>query len=213
MRAYRLFFLSCLEDSDAIRSTSFEAPYICNVFDAVIDLDIPVEGKVKEDRDDVVKLIDKYGNSFPLEGVKDILSCIWFSRLWIIQEVYLAPTVLFICSSQSLCFDCFCLGLLFFNIYNTHWTNYIIHVIPKAEVTLHKELLNLNKSLLQITRERKAIYHYSTRHSLYDIIINYNMNSEHPKISAILVEDRIFGVMGIAKDRIIYGLEVKYTDM
>lgn len=190
----------------------YDNKHFMQVFDAVMDSDIPVEGEVKEDRDDVVKLIDKYGDSFPLEGAKDILSRTWFSRLWIIQEVCLAPTVLFVCGSQSLCFDCFRLGLLFFNTYNTHWTNHVTHVVPKAEVTLRKELLDLNESPLRMTRERKAIHHYGTRHSLYDIVINYNVNSEHPKIGATLAEDRIFGVMGMAEDRTMHGLEVKYTD-
>ncbi|KAH6900627.1 heterokaryon incompatibility protein [Thelonectria olida] len=190
----------------------FDHKHFMKVFDAVMNSDIPAEGDVKQDRDDVLMLISKYGDAFPLEGAKDVLSRKWWQRLWIIQEACLAPNVLFVCGSQRLCFDCLRLGLLFYNLYNTHWSNHVTRRIPESEANLRRDLLHLNESPTRMIRERKMIHQFRTRHSLYDIVLNYNVNGSLPKIGATLAEDRIFGVMGMAEAKSLAGLRVSYND-
>jgi hypothetical protein len=186
--------------------------HFIQVFDAVVDSDIPVEGDIKEDRDDILMLISKYGDTFPLEGAKDVFSRKWWQRLWIIQEVCLAPTVLLICGSQSLCFDCLRMGLLFYNIYNTHWLQHVTRVVPQSEANLRRDLLALNQSPTRMVKERRTIHQIGTRRSLYDIVLHYNVNDSHPKIGATLAEDRVFGVMGMAEAKSLGGLSVSYDD-
>ena len=88
------------------------------VFDAVMDPSIDVSGVEREDRDDLTQLMRHYGTRYPLQGASDVLGRLWFNRLWIIQEVCLAPKAVFVCGNQSLCFDCFRTGVLYYTIWN-----------------------------------------------------------------------------------------------
>lgn len=90
------------------------------VFSAVVDPDADVGSSeaVRQDRDDVLRLVRRYGPRYPLHGVADVLERAWFNRLWVIQEVCLPQNAVFVCGSRSLCFDCFRAGILFYSIWN-----------------------------------------------------------------------------------------------
>ncbi|KAK7425714.1 hypothetical protein QQZ08_007813 [Neonectria magnoliae] len=178
---------------------------------AVMNSTVEVTGSVQEDRDDVLKVLSEHGSNFPLEGAEDVLSRSWFNRLWIIQEICLAPNVLFICGSQELCLDCFRLGLLFYTIYNTHWIGNVKHSVSQAEIARRDNILTLNGSPTRMIQERKRIHEHGERQSLYDLAIKYNAN-EGPKIGASLPEDRVFGVMGLAEPKTLVGMGVRYGD-
>ncbi|RYP44603.1 hypothetical protein DL768_008952 [Monosporascus sp. mg162] len=158
------------------------------VFDAVVDSTVDVGGVVREDRDDILRLVRLYGHHYPIRGAADVLGRSWFNRLWIIQEVCLAPQVVFTCGSNSLCFDCFRAGMLFYTIWN--------------------------KPFIRIFQQRKAIHQESSFMSLYDLVIKYSVNEEGIKIGAKLSEDRIFGLLGLARaDEIKDGTDVDYNNL
>ncbi|KPM45840.1 hypothetical protein AK830_g688 [Neonectria ditissima] len=178
---------------------------------AIMDYTVEVAGSVREDRDDVWALLSKYGDKFPLNGAEDVMRRAWFNRLWIIQEVCLAPNVLFICGSQEMCFECFRTGLLFYTIYNTHWIRVVKRSVPQAEIEQRFNILTLNNSFSRMLHERRRIHEHGQRQSLYDLAIKYNVN-EGPKIGSSLPEDRVFGVMGLADPTTLVGMKVRYGD-
>ncbi|KAJ4857948.1 hypothetical protein T069G_08845 [Trichoderma breve] len=155
--------------------------HFMHVFDAVMDPTLSVNEEEREDRDDVLDLIHRYGDRFPLDGFGDVLDRSWFNRLWVIQEACLAPSVVFVCGDKSLCFDCFRGGALFYNIYNTHWVGQITGTISQRVLRQRDALFGKTIGLRRIFQERKAIH--DTR-----------------KIGATLEQDRIFGLLGLAAD-------------
>ncbi|RYO74916.1 hypothetical protein DL764_010660 [Monosporascus ibericus] len=158
------------------------------VFDAVMDSTVDVGGVVREDRDDILRLVRLYGHHYPIRGAVDVLGRPWFNRLWVIQEVCLAPQVVFTCGSSSLCFDCFRAGLLFYTIWN--------------------------KPFIRTFQQRKAIHQESSFMSLYDLVIKYSVNEDGIKVGAKLSEDRIFGLLGLARaDEIMDGMKVDYNNV
>lgn len=96
------------------------------VYEAVVYPDFKLDGSdgdaeaeaVRRDRDDLLRLVRRYGPRYPLRGVADLLGRPWFSRLWVIQECCLAPDVVFVCGLRSLCFDCMRAVMLFYTIWN-----------------------------------------------------------------------------------------------
>lgn len=171
-----------------------------HITDAVMDTDIPVEGMDKEDRDDILSLLAVYGDRFPLDGTIDVLQRTWFTRLWIIQEVCLAPDVIFVCGSRLLCFDCFRNGTLFYAIYSTYWSRTVIHTMPKDKSRRQKLALDLSRNVNRIVQERRAIHTLGKKQKFSDLVLKYNVNDGKPKIGASLPEDRLFGLLGIAAE-------------
>ncbi|KAH7155796.1 heterokaryon incompatibility protein [Dactylonectria estremocensis] len=187
--------------------------HFMQVFDAVMNPTAQVTGAALEDRDDLLMLLSKYGEYYPIAGLEDILRRPWFNRLWIIQEVCLAPNVLFICGSESLCFECFQGGLLFYTIYNTHWLENLDHPVSRTELFQRSNIYDLNTSPTRMIQERKAIHLRREKHSLYSLIIKYNTNGNLPKIGSSLAEDRVFGIMGLAEKQSLSGMKVRYGDL
>ncbi|KAM0262579.1 hypothetical protein ACHAQJ_001624 [Trichoderma viride] len=171
-----------------------------HVFDAVMDPSLPVNEEEREDRDDVLDLIRRYGDRFPLDGFADILDRNWFNRLWVIQEACLAPSVVFICGNKSLCFDCFRSGALFYNMYNTHWVRHLTKAVPQHMLRQRDALFSKTGGLIRIFQERKAIHQTKVRQGLYDLVLKYNVNDDKRKIGATLEQDRIFGLLGLTAD-------------
>ncbi|KAL7905052.1 heterokaryon incompatibility domain-containing protein [Trichoderma velutinum] len=186
------------------------------VFDAVMDPTLSVNEQEREDRDDVLDLVHRYGDRFPLDGFADVLDRNWFNRLWVIQEACLAPSVVFVCGSKSLCFDCFRSGALFYNIYNTHWVRQLTGAISQHVLRQRDALFGKTVGLIRIFQERKAIHQTKVRQGLHDLVLKYNVNNDKKKIGATLEQDRIFGLLGLTADndnlrnqvRVDYGAKV-----
>ncbi|OAA35439.1 heterokaryon incompatibility protein [Metarhizium rileyi] len=170
------------------------------VFDAVMDPSISVTGQQREDRDAVLELVRRRGDQYPIAGYTDVLDRSWFNRLWTIQEACLAPDVLMVCGTQSLCFDCFRVGALFYDIYNTHWVSRTSEARPQSDLRRRDAVFQKTAGLVRVFQERKAIHKTGTRQSFYDVILKYNVNDQHVKIGASLPEDRIFGLLGLTAD-------------
>ncbi|KAI9150297.1 Heterokaryon incompatibility protein [Paramyrothecium foliicola] len=193
-----------------------------NVWDAVMDPTLEVTESEKEDRDDFLELISAYGPQFPLGGMADVMERAWYKRVWTVQEACLPPDILLICGQKQLCFDCFRSGMLFFNIYNTHWVHNSKGPIAQWKLRQRDHLLDLNTSLLRVFQERKAIHKLGSRQNLYDIVLKYNVNDDKKKIGVTLAVDRIFGLLGLtaeddpltAKIKVDYkiGVAKVYTD-
>lgn len=193
-----------------------------HVFDAVMDPSLEVSEEEREDRDDLLDMIRRFGDGFPLDGYADVLDREWFNRLWIIQEACLAPAVTFVCGGQALCFDCFRAGALFYNIYNTHWVRGRGEATAQREFRRRNAIFDKTAGLLRIFQERKAIHRLGARQGLYDLVLKYNVNDDQAKIGASLAEDRVFGLLGLAADddslrrrvRVRYGQVVQtYTEV
>ncbi|KAL7943610.1 heterokaryon incompatibility domain-containing protein [Trichoderma barbatum] len=171
-----------------------------HVFDAVMDPTLPVNEEEREDRDDLLDLVQRYGDRFPLDGFADVLDRNWFNRLWVIQEACLAPSVIFVCGSKSLCFDCFRSGALFYNIYNTHWVGNLTEAMPQHMLRQRDAIFGKTVGLIRIFQERKAIHQTRIRQGLHDLVLKYNVNDHKKKIGATLEQDRIFGLLGLTAD-------------
>ncbi|EFY88113.1 heterokaryon incompatibility protein [Metarhizium acridum CQMa 102] len=170
------------------------------VFDAVMDPSIEVTGQQREDRDALLELVRRRGDQYPIAGYTDVLDRSWFNRLWTIQEACLAPGVIMVCGSQSLCFDCFRAGALFYNIYNTHWVGQLREAKSKSELRQRDAVFQKTSGFHRVFQERKAIHMTGTRQSFYNVILKYNVNEDRAKIGATLPEDRIFGLLGLTAD-------------
>ncbi|KAK5988067.1 Heterokaryon incompatibility 6-like protein [Cladobotryum mycophilum] len=149
-----------------------------HVFDAVMDSSLEVNEEQREDRDDLLDTIRRFGHRFPLDGYADVLDRTWFNRLWTIQEACLAPAVVFVCGNQSLCFDCFRAGSLFYNIYNTHWIRGRTEYTSQSEYRKRSAIFEKTAGFIRIFQERKAIHQSQRRQGL-------------------LPHDRIFGLLGL----------------
>ncbi|KAL7895477.1 heterokaryon incompatibility domain-containing protein [Trichoderma sp. SZMC 28014] len=176
------------------------ASQFMHVFDAVMDPSLQVNEQVREDRDDLLDLVQRYGDRFPLDGFADVFDRIWFNRLWVIQEACLAPSVVFLCGNRHLCFDCFRSGALFYNIYNTHWVRQLTGAVPPRVLRQRSALLNKTDGFIRIFQERKAIHQSGVRLGLHDLLLKYNVNNDKKKIGVTLEQDRIFGLLGLAAD-------------
>lgn len=180
-----------------------------HVFDAVMDPSLPVNEEEREDRDDLLNLIRQYGDRFPLRGFADVLDRNWFNRLWVIQEACLAPSVVFVCGSKSLCSDCFRGGVLFYNLYNTHWVRNLTKAVSPHELRQRDALFYKTGGLNRIVTERRAIHQRKIRLGLQDLILKYNVNEDKKKIGATLQQDRIFGLLGLTADNDILRQQVQ----
>ncbi|KAH6645585.1 heterokaryon incompatibility protein-domain-containing protein [Truncatella angustata] len=173
------------------------------VYDAVTEPNpaTKLTGVKEEDQDDLLRLVSLFKDRFSHQMWIDVLQRPWFNRLWIIQEVCLAPDVTFLCGSKALCFECFRCSCAFFPIYNGTWMKTETRVVSKAEfnsVTLVYELL---QSFHRIFRERKAIHEAGQKHNYYDVVLKYNViyrDTQGIKIGCSKPEDRLLGVMGLA---------------
>ncbi|CAJ2502393.1 Uu.00g097870.m01.CDS01 [Anthostomella pinea] len=178
------------------------------VFNAVMDPTIEVSSDVqRRDRDDLLDLIARHGPRYPVRGVADLLGRPWFNRLWTIQEICLAPAVVLACGDSGLLrLDDFRAGILFYTIWNTHWLRTSGASVSKAEARLRSGIFDLNKSFVRVFQERKAIHLSTTeRRSLYDLVLKYNVNDEGVKVGAGMGEDRVYGLLGLARDDEIKG--------
>ncbi|RFU81361.1 heterokaryon incompatibility [Trichoderma arundinaceum] len=165
-----------------------------------MDPSLSVNEEEREDRDDLMDLIHRYGDRFPLDGFADVLDRNWFNRLWVIQEACLAPSVVFVCGSRSLCFDCFRSGALFYNIYNTHWVRQLTNAVPQHVLRQRDALFGKTSGLRRIIQERRTIHQTRTRQGIHDLVLKYNINDDEKKIGATLDQDRIFGLLGLAAE-------------
>ncbi|KFA56541.1 hypothetical protein S40293_01144 [Stachybotrys chartarum IBT 40293] len=185
-----------------------------DVFDAVMDPLCEVTVSVGKDRDDVLDMLSRYGSQYPLYGLVDVLNRQWFRRLWIIQEACLSPELIFLCGNHSQCYDCFRGGILFFNIYNTHWVRNLKESIARSEIELRSRLLEMTIAFQRIIQERKVLHSARQPRSLYDIILKYNVNGDSEKVGATMSHDRIFGLLGLAAadDQLRARINVNYKD-
>ncbi|KND87674.1 Heterokaryon incompatibility protein 6, OR allele [Tolypocladium ophioglossoides CBS 100239] len=174
--------------------------HFMHVFDAVMDPSLEVNEEEREDRDDLLDMIRRFGHRFPVDGYADVLDRRWFNRLWIIQEACLAPVVVFVCGNHSLCFECFRAGALFYSLYNTHWVRGRSQATAQHEFRRRNAIFGKTAGLTRISQERRAIHRRGTRQGLYDLVLKYNINDDQAKIRSSLAEDRIFGLLGLAAD-------------
>ncbi|PTB63610.1 hypothetical protein BBK36DRAFT_1125681 [Trichoderma citrinoviride] len=192
---------------------------VMHVFDAVMNPTLPVDEEQQEDRDDLLDLIARYGSRFPLGGFADVLDRTWFNRLWVIQEACLAPSVIFLCGSKSLCLDCFRSSALFYSIFNTHWARNLNKAVPQRVIRERDAIYGKMGGLNRIFQERKAIHETMKRRRLQELILKYNVNDHHKKIGATMEQDRIFGLLGLAgnddtvKKRVRVDYNAKVTQM
>ncbi|KOS18291.1 Heterokaryon incompatibility protein 6 [Escovopsis weberi] len=171
-----------------------------HVFDAVMDPALEVTPDQRQDRDDLLAMVRRFGPTFPIAGYADVLDRAWFSRLWTIQEACLAPSVVFLCGAKALCFDCFRAGSLFYSIYNTHWINNINGPRSRSELSARNAIFDKTSGFTRIFQERKAIHQLGVRQTLYSLVLKYNVNDDRRKIGSSLPQDRIFGLLGLVDD-------------
>ncbi|KAK6069795.1 Heterokaryon incompatibility protein 6, OR allele 5 [Seiridium cupressi] len=183
------------------------------VYDAVMDPGPTKEltGVKRDDKNDLVAVIDTFKDSFSPASMVDILERPWFNRLWVIQEICLAPDVMFLCGPKTLCFECFRSGCAFFPLYNGNWMSTINRVVSQAEIIRIDLVFELLQSFNRMFRERKAIHQLGQRQTYYDVMLKYNVNDQGKKIGCTKAEDRLFAVLGLAnRDGVYDRIAVRY---
>ncbi|KAI1367610.1 heterokaryon incompatibility protein-domain-containing protein [Xylaria arbuscula] len=172
-----------------------------DVFDAVMDpsRDLQTEAQ-REDRDDLLDLIARYGPRFPLRGLVEVLCRAWHTRLWTVQEGCLPARLIFRCGEKSQCYDCLRGLLLFYSMWNNYWLEMPKEPVSKEEIAMRREIFTLNKPFLRLVTERRMLHvTQSPRKALYDLVLRYNVNDNAPKIGATRAEDRIYALLGLAR--------------
>ncbi|KAI0903330.1 heterokaryon incompatibility protein-domain-containing protein [Ustulina deusta] len=214
---HRCFDFTSELNSEAVLSRVMgpNVSHYMNVFDAVMDSSLELETEAeREDRDDLLGLIARYGPRFPLRGLTEILHRTWVNRLWTVQEGCLPVELSFRCGDKSLCYDCLRGILLFYSLWTTYWVRMPKEPVSKEEIRTRNEIYNLNKPILRLVKERKRIHvTQSSRRTLDDIVVQYNVNDNMPKIGATKAEDRIYALLGLARSdeitkEIIEGMEI-----
>ncbi|KAJ8131733.1 hypothetical protein O1611_g1889 [Lasiodiplodia mahajangana] len=172
------------------------------VFDAVMDSSIGLETEAeREDRDDILDLVARYGPRFPLRGLTEMLRRAWLNRLWTVQEGCLPTNLTFRCGEKSLCYDCVRGGLLFHSIWTTYGVAMPQGPVSQEEIQARNEIYGLSETFHRIISGRKTIHGaQAQRRSLYDTVVLYNVNGDRPKIGATKAEDRIYALLGLAAD-------------
>ncbi|KAI0547727.1 heterokaryon incompatibility protein-domain-containing protein [Xylaria curta] len=176
-----------------------------NVFDAVLDPSIELQTEAeKEDRADILELVAHYGPIFPMRGLTEVLRRNWINRLWTVQEMCLPSNVIFRCGEQSLCYDCLRGTLNFHAIWSTYWVRMPKGPVPKDEYRAIDAIYTLSQPFMRLVKERRVIHgSQEQRKSLYETVVQYNVNDNKPKIGATKAEDRIYALLGLAaKDEI-----------
>ncbi|KAI0864803.1 heterokaryon incompatibility protein-domain-containing protein [Xylaria cubensis] len=203
----RFFEFSSKINSEAILSRVMgpnKAHYM-NVFDAVMDPSIELQTEAeKEDRTDILELVAHYGPIFPMRGLTEVLRRAWINRLWTVQEMCLPSNVIFRCGEQSLCYDCLRGTLNFHSIWSTYWVRMPKGPVPKDEFRAIDAIYTLSQPFIRLVKARRMIHgSQEQQKSLYDTVVQYNVNDNKPKIGATKAEDRIYALLGLAaKDEI-----------
>ncbi|KAH7308390.1 heterokaryon incompatibility protein [Stachybotrys elegans] len=176
------------------------ATQFMNVVDAVMNPAREVTESEREDRDDILDMISRYGHRYPLDGITDVFQRLWFTRLWTIPEACLAPNLVFTCGRHTMCYDCFRSGVLFYNLCNLHWVKYTVSKVSSSHLKQRYMILELSGSLTRIIQERNVIHQLQGRLGIYNIILKYNVNDHQAKIDATLPQDRIFALLGLTSN-------------
>ena len=173
-----------------------------NVFDAVMNPNQELQTEAeREDRDDLLDLIARYGPRFPLHGLTEILRRTWHNRLWTVQEGCLPAQLIFRCGEKSQCYDCIRGLLLFYSMWNTYWLGMPKGPVSQEEIIMRHQIFSLNKPLLRLVSERRTIHvTQSPRRTLDDIVLRFNVNDNTPKIGASRAEDRIYALLGLSRN-------------
>ncbi|EEY21381.1 conserved hypothetical protein [Verticillium alfalfae VaMs.102] len=137
---------------------------------------------------------------FPLASAIDVQSRSWFSRLWVIQEFCLVRDAVLLCGGEVVCVTCLRAAMLFFVVHNVWWLRNIKGDVPVSTIKQRERVFQLNAAVIRLFQERRAIHTGDGKRDLYDVVLKYNIDKEGNKIGATMPEDRIFGLMGLARD-------------
>ncbi|KAI3317114.1 hypothetical protein HD806DRAFT_515858 [Xylariaceae sp. AK1471] len=200
----RYFDISTELQSEAImgRLKGFNWAQLSEISNAVMDSNVMLETEAKKkDRDDIVDLIMRYGQRWPVNGMAEVFRRAWMNRLWVVQEGCLPPEVIIRCGEKSLCFDCFRGSMLFNTIATTYWTRHTTEAVSQDELRTRHNINTLSEPFIRLFQERKAVHDpQKDRRSLYDLVLKYNVNDAAPKTGAKQPEDRIYALLGMAND-------------
>ncbi|KAM0271384.1 hypothetical protein ACHAQH_009131 [Verticillium albo-atrum] len=183
-----------------------------SLYDAIAEPSQPCDPALVSDRDAMLALIEA-NPEYPLQSAIDFMSRPWFSRLWIIQEVCLGQDAIFLCGKEAICVTCFRATMIFFTMHNARWIRTVKGDIPIRLVNQREHVFLLNAPIIRLFQERKAIHGGAGKGDLFDVVAKYNVNNRGPKIGATMPEDRIFGLMGLArKEEVWKRVRVRYGD-
>ncbi|KAM0324611.1 hypothetical protein ACHAQA_007999 [Verticillium albo-atrum] len=182
------------------------------IYNAIEDPSLHVAPAVAADRDAVLALIQAHPD-FPLDSAVDVMARPWFTRIWTVQELCLPQEAVFVCGSEAVCITCFRAGMLFYSMHNAWWLRNIKGDVSAELVDRRHELFKLNESAIRMFRERRVIHGDVDKSDLFDVVVKYNLDSRDVKIGATMAEDRVFGLMGLAREEEIWkGVRVRYGD-
>jgi hypothetical protein len=199
------------------RILSYGSEYVPYLHNAVIGASQELQDRDREVLKDLYSLVDRFAPQLPLAEMAKIFQLPWFHRLWVIQEACLGPASLYLCGDRALCYDCFRSSILFFHLQHIIWyqkgANEKHFLRQQERMRLVETVSNTSQPFLRFNREKYFLRTTGRRPPLYSVVKKYNVNGDVPKVQAGRPEDRIFGLLGLARvDEVARRTKVSYSE-
>lgn len=149
------------------------------------------------------ELVQRLGLTFPINSYRSLVEREWWRRVWVLQELSVAQDVVFVCGERRLSYQHFIAADSFFRFYV--WT-IVTSLDPKSDLRVKPFLLapvNSAASSMLITRRKYQGEIDGNRddYTLYRLLYkSYVRGSSENILKATNPRDKLFGLLGLAKD-------------
>jgi hypothetical protein len=164
-------------------------------------------------RHEIMVMLATWKSRFPVKGAMEVLGRPWFGRLWIIQELCLAPEVVFACGDRIMSDDDFRCARVFIvfiqRFIAAHHPDRPIAgegtrtSVSKKWQKMVDDTIAFNRvqgAASRLAKVRKDLRKTNAiRMSLFELVKHYNVTVNGVgKVSAKEPRDRIYGLLGLA---------------
>jgi hypothetical protein len=164
------------------------------------------------------ELVQKVGSSFPVNSYRSLVEREWWLRVWVVQEISLAPDVIFACGKKRLPYQHFIAADAFFTLYVLGMVNSLslgdILDNPRIKPLLEAPISSAASSMLSTRRKYQGEID-GNRHdySLYRLLIkSHVIASTGYRLKATDPRDKIFGLLGLANDAKSLNISINYDN-
>jgi hypothetical protein len=174
--------------------------------------------RLRNIKNDLNILLEKIGDTFPLEPFASLIARPWFYRVWVVQEVSLGSDVVFKCGEKMISYDHLRAAVFFHVFYNWNMMKDPQFLNPMNLMRNLPILMALNAiNVSPITNMLWARRKYQTQtagkgESLYNLLKNHNVGvAKTTRLGATDPRDMVFGLLGLADDVAEMGIKADYN--
>jgi len=154
------------------------------------------------------------GFTIPTESLRSFVDRDWWTRVWVVQEISVASSVSFACGTQRISYDYLCNAIQFHAFYvlrkaenfqARHWISTLFTI--RSFLALLKEPVNsaamkMLSSSYKYKCQKESIGGHSLLRvlELSHVVKDPNNRSKKITLQATDNRDKIFGLLGLAKD-------------